>query len=718
MVFGQHDLGQRAPFPHIDLILCRNVLIYFTTELQRRALQLFAFALRNGGLLVMGKAETTSPLPEFFSLEDPSLKIYRRHGDRMLIPPARMTERPAMPVQTISGRRLPTGRELARRPEMRAPGRQSSERLFEEVFRQAPVGLVVIDAQYDVQSINAAARQLLGIHTAAVGDDFVHLAQALPARQLRAAIDGTFRDRAPATLPAVEIEDAASNERRYVDVGCYPHLSDLDGSSQMALIVVTDATDRVQQRKEVEQAAEQARGESQAANEHVARLLESNRELLDANAELTTVNMELRGANEEFLVNNEEVQAATEEVETLNEELQATNEELETLNEELQATVEELNTTNDDLQSRSAELQELAAVREDQRRQLEEENERLGVILASMGSALIVVDGRGQPVLTNTAYDQIFGSGDLRPEDSEGRLLPESQWPQRRAATGQGFRMEFTLLDGDRQRRWYEASANPLRNRPSANGQRGGGSVIIIRDVTDRSLLHLQEEFLNVVSHELRTPLTAISGFLQLLVRSLGSEPENDSRRHQAEMASEQARRLGSLIEELVDMTRLRTGKLTLRLAEVDLSQLVSNTVEIARALAHDHHVSVDVPRQPVIVRGDPGRLEQVLMNLLNNALTHTRPEDQIRVRVRRVDKDAEIEVHDSGPGIPQSDLANLFERYYQVRPGEARSGLGLGLFIVKRFVDAHGGEVRVESPIGQGTTFIVRLPLEGPPEA
>ena len=88
VVFGQHDLGQRAPFPRIDLALCRNVLIYFTPELQRRALQLFAFALRQGGRLVLGKSETTSPLPEHFTVEDPRLKVYRRRGDRVLIPPA------------------------------------------------------------------------------------------------------------------------------------------------------------------------------------------------------------------------------------------------------------------------------------------------------------------------------------------------------------------------------------------------------------------------------------------------------------------------------------------------------------------------------------------------------------------------------------------------------------------------------------------------------
>src|SRR5207237_6955706 len=92
VVFGQHDLGQRAPFPRIDLALCRNVLIYFTPQLQRRALQLFAFSLRPGGRLVLGKSETTSPLPQYFAVEEPRLKVYRRHVERVLIRTARIMD--------------------------------------------------------------------------------------------------------------------------------------------------------------------------------------------------------------------------------------------------------------------------------------------------------------------------------------------------------------------------------------------------------------------------------------------------------------------------------------------------------------------------------------------------------------------------------------------------------------------------------------------------
>ncbi|MBV8085046.1 MAG: PAS domain-containing protein [Chloroflexi bacterium] len=713
MVFGQHDLGQRAPFPHIDLILCRNVLIYFTTELQRRALQLFAFALRTGGYLVMGKAESTSPLGELFQIWEPNLKIYRRHGDRMLIPPARIAERPAAPVRSLI-RRSPTGREL-RRPEP-SPARAASDRFFEDIFRQLPLGLVVIDARYEVQSINATARQLLGIHAAAVGDDFVHLAQNVPSRGLRTAIDRTFRGGIANTLPEMAIDDPTTGQTRYLDLICYPHNLDPERQPLTSLIVVSDVTERVGARRQADAALADAQREREQVSAQVQRLLETNNELLDANAELTSVNMELRSANEEFLVNNEEVQAATEEVETLNEELQATNEELETLNEELQATVEELNTTNDDLQARTADLQELAAVREEQRRQADEDRAQLESIVGSLGSGLLVVDAEGKPVMANPVYESMFGpaTADLQLADGDGRPLSDAETPLRRAAAGEPFRMEFTRVGADGQRRWYEALGGPLRGKDGANGLRAGnGAVLIVSDITDRSLLRMQQEFLVQISHELRTPLTSLHGFLQLLDGSFQREANEDPRRRQVELATQQARRLARLIEELVDLSRLQTGKLTLHEDEVDLVELVRTTVELARPLAEGRTLNVEVARVPVRTRADAGRLEQMLMNLVTHAIAHTRPTDRIDVRLRGLPDEAELQVQDTGPGIPESELPSLFTRYFQ-DAAEADGGRGgLGLFIVKQFVEAHDGQVSVQSTVGQGTTFTVRLPLK-----
>ena len=195
----------------------------------------------------------------------------------------------------------------------------------------------------------------------------------------------------------------------------------------------------------------------------------ARRELLEADRELTATGTELRQQNEELLVAQEEAEAAAEEIETLNEEQQATNEELETLNEELQATVEELNTTNDDLEARQRELHELAA-------SLEAERARLAAILADMADAVLVVDQAGGPILTNPAFDRLFGTVDFAPEDDDGRPLPADALPQRRAARGEAFRMRFSAATSDGCRRRFEVSA-----RPSRSDEPQG--ILVIREV-------------------------------------------------------------------------------------------------------------------------------------------------------------------------------------------------------------------------------------------
>jgi two-component system CheB/CheR fusion protein len=367
-VFGQHDLAQRAPFPRIDLAVSRNVLIYFTGELQRRALQLFAFSLREGGYLVLGKAETVSPLPEYFALESSRLKIYRRHGERVVIPAPRGL---AATPEIASMRPL----RLASRDRDEAPTLKSARDIrptiaerAEQVLLRLPVGVVVLAPDYDIQLINSAARQLLGIHGTALGKDFVHEASGIPSQILR---EGIERARAgdETALSHTQTARATGADDRILRFTFVPHKLENAGQIQDAVIVIVDdATKAMNESQSLSDRARQTDDEIVGLRRQLSGLDTTNKDLLASNQELTVANAELRSANEELLVGSEEVQAATEEVETLNEELQATNEELETLNEELQATVEELNTTNDDLEARTLELEEMMTALGDKRR--------------------------------------------------------------------------------------------------------------------------------------------------------------------------------------------------------------------------------------------------------------------------------------------------------------------------------------------------------------
>jgi two-component system CheB/CheR fusion protein len=469
VVFGQHDLGQRAPFPRIDVALCRNVLIYFTPELQRRALQLFAFALRDAGYLVLGKAESTTPLAEHFTLVQPRLRIYRRHGERVLLPPARIRDvTPAVSVGAPATRPALSGmeRELAR-VHILSGTKAPSERA-EQVLIELPIGVVVVDRRYDIQSINPVARRLLGVHASAIGEDLIHQALRGLAEPLRDVVDAALQGNTRSLVYELDSMPDTPGQTRWFELQACPYRQlDHQDNGELVLITAADVTERERLRREREAAAAQAEREA----EHLRTLLDESttsvRQLIEANEELAATNTTLRSANEELLVGNEESQAGMEEIETLNEEQQATNEELETLNEELQATVEELNTTNDDLQARGLELQELA-------RSVDEERSRLAAVLAGLPDAVLVVDRQGVPILTNEAYYRLFGDGQIELVDDQGRYLPDEPALPQRAARGDAFRIRFNVRRGDGAQP-FEAIGQPIRT----DGVDGG--VIVIR---------------------------------------------------------------------------------------------------------------------------------------------------------------------------------------------------------------------------------------------
>ena len=475
VIFGQHDLAQRSPFPNTDMVVCRNVLIYFTTALQKRALQLFAYSLRDDGRLVLGKAESTSPLSEFFVPEDRQRKIYRRRGDRFLMPPALLED----PVPISPKISPPPGRNTARVPEPVQQTRreqQQAGRLLNNLLLKLPVGMVAVDRRYDIQFINNVARRLLSIHSPATGEDLIHLVQGAAYTKLRSAIDAAFREDDPVEVDELAVEEPDTGESRYLRMVIRAQsTADAREPSETVMIFIQDITNLARTRSDLAQRLQSATAELEQEKLLNERLAQTNRQLDEGNQELTRINEDLQTANEELLLSTEEAQASTEEVETLNEELQATNEELETLNEELQATIEELNTTTDDLQARSLELQSLA-------QEGEREQARLEAILDSMDIAVLVVDAAGQDAFANAAYQRMFGESGLVCLDESGKPLPDNEAPRHRATREKVFRMEFSAETQDGVQRRFEVTGAPLRD--DENGRQGG--VILIRDVTEQ----------------------------------------------------------------------------------------------------------------------------------------------------------------------------------------------------------------------------------------
>jgi two-component system CheB/CheR fusion protein len=705
-VFGQHDLAQRAPFPRMDLVSCRNVLMYFTPQLQERALRLFAFALREGGRLVLGKAETTKPLSNAFKLEESRLRIYRRRGGREKLPPLSYGEQVSLPTQPLHDRRTRRGELDAAVLRSRREGsrRRAAADQAEGLLHELNQGIVVLRRRYDIVRINASARRMLSVHGVAVGEDFVHLATGLPSNALRGAIDRAFAGETTTDIHQLSTADSDAGALRHLRVRSAPHRSDgVDGPVDQVVIELTDVSEML--------ADQHLLAEQQAAAD---RLGATNRQLVAANDELAEANLVLRSTNEELLLAHEEVQASAEEIETLNEELQASNEELETLNEELQASLEELHTANTDLESRGEELQAMARTVMSERELSESERARLAATLAAMDDAVVMVDEHGEAKVSNLAYDRLFsGLQGAFPADEGGTpiMLSEAQL-RRRAAAGDRFQLRFTLAEGD-GRRWYEASGAPLGMDGSARG-----GIVSIHDLTDLSLRVLQEEFVAVISHELRTPLTALAGYLQLLRRRLGSNSDATVDRYLAQ-ASRQSGRMSQLIGDLFDVSRLQHGTLDYDFQPVELSELAEQTVELAALLDGGAEVNLKASAGPMLVVADPGRLQQVMLNLLTNAIRHSGTE-RIEMSLRRRQQTAVLRVRDEGRGIPPDQLKHLFTRFYDGQQQERRSGggLGLGLYICREIVRAHGGTIAVRSPSGRGTTVTVRLPLQADADA
>ena len=228
--------------------------------------------------------------------------------------------------------------------------------------------------------------------------------------------------------------------------------------------------------------------------------------------------------------------------------------------------------------------------------------------------------------------------------------------------------------------------------------------------------VRLRDEFLSVASHELRTPLTSMLGFAQVLLRRLRPDRQLTQRDERSlRVIVEQAERLQRLIETLLDISRIRMGSFKLEREPVDLCDLAGRLMTASEHMLNQHTLEVTCANEPVIVVGDRVRLEQMLQNLLVNAIKYSPLGGEIQVSVERRQDQAVVVVVDQGMGIPEEARAHLFQRFFRAGnvQGTNIAGFGIGLYVVHEIVSRHGGEIEVASVPGEGSTFTVRLPLD-----
>jgi signal transduction histidine kinase len=238
----------------------------------------------------------------------------------------------------------------------------------------------------------------------------------------------------------------------------------------------------------------------------------------------------------------------------------------------------------------------------------------------------------------------------------------------------------------------------------------------VLRDVTrDVEINRAKSEFVSIVSHELRTPMTAMKGYVDMMAKELAG-PVNDEQLDFLKIIRTNIDRLTDLVNDLLDISRIETGRMRLNFERVPLSEVVDDVTRTlyARATERQHFLDVRVPATLTQVRADVNRLTQILTNLVGNAINYTPPGGRVSVSAHADDRFMVVEVSDTGVGIPPEDQRRIFERFFRGDNPVVRDakGTGLGLPIVQSLVELHGGRIWVQSEPGEGSTFSFTLPL------
>ncbi|MFO0954088.1 MAG: ATP-binding protein [Isosphaeraceae bacterium] len=352
---------------------------------------------------------------------------------------------------------------------------------------------------------------------------------------------------------------------------------------------------------------------------------------------------------------------------------------------------------------------------------LQQDREQLSAVLSGMAEGVIAIDARRRLLFANASADRLFG---LHP-GSVGWLVPElirsPQVQEAVEATLAGpdpYRGEITLIGREpmfrSQSRVLSVHGTRLAGSPP------GGAVLVFHDVTElRRLERMRQDFVANVSHELKTPLASIKAYTETLLDwALHDENVNLKFLHRIE---EQAERLNLLIMDLLSLARLESGQEPFEHSPLVLAPAVSACVEAHRdrAEAKRQSLTLDLGAldDATLVLADEEAVRQILDNLISNALKYTPEQGSVEVRCTATDSYVEIEVADTGLGIPREDLPRVFERFYRVDKARSRElgGTGLGLSIVKHLVQSLGGQVTVDSRLGVGSRFTVQIPRHLP---
>jgi len=674
IVFSVHDILNDPPFSRIDFVSCRNFLIYLGAEAQEKALAVFRFALRPGGLLLLGSAESVGGDDQFSAISKPA-HLFKYMG--------RDKSRSGLPIGDGEALRVPlrpASERVARPP---APLSALCERLVIDAF--APAAALINGRQEVLYTLGPIDRYL----RIASGYPNADLLAMLPDElrmKMRSALLVFGESRAPTRVAGGRLGTAQGGRRFNIDIRTLP----ADGE-EFTLVSFIEGPDDAIPEHDVGTASPADR----------SRIDELERELATARAELNEAlrNMERsaeeqKAINEEALSINEEYQSTNEELLTSKEELQSLNEELIALNGQLQETLERQRTTSDDLQN----------------------------VLYSTDAATIFLDTKLDIRFFTPATRSLFSiiATDVgRPLADLRSLAIDDTLPADAA------RVLETLVPIEREIEvesgsWFLRRILPYRTQ--SNGVEG--VVITFADVTAsrraadelRAAKALAERantaksrFLAAASHDLRQPLQTLSlvhGLLASIVS--GERGETLMVRFDDALTS-----MSDMLNTLLDINQIEAGTIRVERKVFPVAELLDRLFSELTIQAKAKGLALRYVPSTLWVESDPHLLEQMVRNLLMNALKYTR-KGAVLLGCRRRGNHLTIDVCDTGIGIPPGELETIFEEYHQV-DNVARQhdlGLGLGLSIVKRIGTLLGHPVRVRSKLGVGSLFSIEVPV------
>jgi two-component system phosphate regulon sensor histidine kinase PhoR len=374
---------------------------------------------------------------------------------------------------------------------------------------------------------------------------------------------------------------------------------------------------------------------------------------------------------------------------------------------------------DDELDMLEQNLRDMSLKIRDNINELKSEKEKLDSILRCMVEGLVVIDPKGRVLLINEQAKTMFAVTDEQIRD--GSFVEISRSPAIHQILREVLAFDFSrdtyskrisLEDG----RWFRVNAVSLRN----GTERPSGSILVLHDITEIQRLEtVRSDFVANVSHELRTPLTAIRGYVETLLHSPPADPADT--KQFLTIIDRHSERLSRLTEDLLIISDLESGARKLTFKPVEAGQLVQRVLEVFwdRAAKKNVTLTYVLPAELPMILGDYDRLQQLFINLVDNAVKYTPSGGTVTITGGRVDSvtraetEVEIAVTDTGAGIAEKDLPRLTERFYRVDKARSRElgGTGLGLAIVKHIVQAHGGELKIESILNKGTTVRVFLP-------